>query len=157
MQPDKITKLEQGQMLPNRIICYSAARRGATYCPKSNHNFADHMVTLLVEVLKDYEGCIMNIGGYTPPYKPGTYPEGFLDISLYTHDLPEVAIGIVFGEKNPEGYPVRREFESEAWQRERHNPLLTNLTAINFDEAWRIVCLLGHRLKVQSLTLSYGT
>ncbi|WP_447985462.1 hypothetical protein [Nitrospira sp. Nam74] len=115
------------------------------------------MVKLLLEVLKDYEGCTMNVGGYTPPYQAGSYPEGFLDISLYTDDLPEVAMGIVFGEKDPEGYQVRREFDSETWQRQRQNPLLTNLTAINFDEAWRIVCLLGQRLKVKSLTISYGT
>jgi hypothetical protein len=42
------------------------------------------------------------------------------------------------------------------WRTDPSNPLYSGVYAANFDEAWRIVCLLGLMLYVTGVQLGYG-
>ena len=54
------------------------------------------------------------------------------------------------------GLSLRAGFDATASLRDPHNPHASGIYAVNFDEAWRIVCLVAHYLEAHSLTLSYG-
>jgi hypothetical protein len=94
----------------------------------------------IAAVLKDYELCHIDIGGYTPP-SDGPFsesddaPYGLLVLSFLADDLPEVCVGIEFGVKHEQGYFMRSEFDREGWSKATMDPLSSDVIAINFDEA----------------------
>lgn len=127
-----------------------------SYCPLSSHNFADAVTGRLAGVADKYEEGIMDVSGYTPPYDEGCFPGGFLLITLTKESLPPVRFGIEFGQTDEAGKLVRSKFDAEAWTKEPEDPHAAGIQAANFDEAWRIVCMLGNYLRPQRVTLSYG-
>lgn len=130
-------------------------RRGS-YCPLSDHDFAESVAARIAKAMNAYRGRALNVGGYTPPYNEGYYPAGFLTLTFLAADLPERVVGIEFGQKNEDGQPLREEFDATTNLRDPYNPHAGSVYAINFDEAWRIVCLVAQYLEAQKVTLSYG-
>jgi hypothetical protein len=127
-----------------------------SYCPLSSHNFADSVAGQLVGVLEGYDGGAMNVGGYTPPYEDGCFPAGFLVITVSREGMPLVSFGIEFGRTDERGKVVREKFDAKAWVREPNNPHASGICVVNFDEAWRIVCIVGQYLETEKITLGYG-
>src|ERR1041385_1610370 len=141
------------RMSPHELSHYN--RRGS-YCPLSDHNFAESVAIGIAEALDAYRGGTLDVGGYTPPYNEGHYPAGFIAITFLADGLPERVVGVVFGQKAERGRLLRAGFDATASLRDPHNPHASGIYAVNFDEAWRIVCLVAHYLEAHSLTLSYG-
>ena len=127
-----------------------------SYCLLSDHNFAESVAAGIAEALNAYMGGTLNVGGFTPPYNEGHYPAGFISIAFLVAGLPEHVVGIEFGQKDEEGRPLRAGFKAVASLRDPHNPHASGVYAINFDEAWRIVCLVARYVKAHNITLSYG-
>lgn len=127
-----------------------------SYGPLSSHNFANSVAGQLVDLLEEYEGGAMDVGGYTHPSSEGCFPAGFLVVSVSRDDMPLVSFGIEFGQTDESGKLVREKFDAEAWLRESNNAHAGGICAVNFDEAWRIVCIVGQYLETEKITLSYG-
>jgi hypothetical protein len=127
-----------------------------SYCPVSSPLFAEAVLSRVIEHLEAYKGGNFDVGGYTPPYDEDSYPAGFLALTLTKGDLPLVRIGIEFGRLDVDGELVREAFDPERWLEEPFNPHEAGIYAANFDEAWRVVCLLGSHLIPTAITLSYG-
>lgn len=135
-------------------------RRGS-YCPLSNHNFAESVAADICDAAHQYSGCTLEVDCYTPPYDPPLSPEsartgGFLVLNLLSDTLPDACIGIEFGRLDKEGKLLRETMDAEEWRTDPANPLYAGIYTANFDEAWRIVCILGLMLDVASVRLSYG-
>jgi hypothetical protein len=135
-------------------------RRGS-YCPLSDHNFAESVAADIYDAAKDYHGCALEVECYTPPYDPPLSPEaarcgGFLVLHLRADSLPHACVGIEFGRLDKEGQPLRATIDVAEWRVDPENPLYAGVYAANFDEAWRIVCLFGLMMGVVSMRLSYG-
>jgi hypothetical protein len=135
-------------------------RRGS-YCPLSDHHFAESTAADVAEATAHYRGCVLVIGCYTPPYNPPLATEaacggGFLTLDLLAADRPPACVGIEFGRADTQGAVVRAGFDRAEWQTDPSNPLYAGIYAANFDEAWRIVCLLARLLKPREVTLRYG-
>jgi hypothetical protein len=135
-------------------------RRGS-YCPLSDHNFAESVASDIYGVTKDYYGCTLEVECYTPPYDPPLSQEsarcgGFLVLHLCADPLPRICVGIEFGRLDKEDKPLRATIDVEEWRTDPENPLYSGVYAANFDEAWRIVCLFGLMMDVKNVRLSYG-
>lgn len=135
-------------------------RRGS-HCPLSEHRWASSVAADICEAVKDYSGCTLEVECYTPPYDPPLSPEsarsgGFLVLNLHSETLPYACVGIEFGRLDKEDQPLRASIDADEWRTDPANPLYAGVYAINFDEAWRIVCLLGLMLDVSSVRLAYG-
>lgn len=135
-------------------------RRGSL-CPLSDHAFAESAAADIYEAAKDYYGCVLEVECYTPPYDPALSREsarcgGFLVLHLHSPPLPHVCLGVEFGRLGAEGQPLRETIDAARWRSDTANPLSAGVYAANFDEAWRIVCLLGLMLGVAGVRLSYG-
>jgi hypothetical protein len=127
-----------------------------SYCPQSSDKFANAVAGQILRLVSEYKGGVMDVGGYTPPYNEGDFPDGFLVITLMLEGAPEVKIGIVFGQCDVDSKPAREGFDAHAWLKAPLDPHSGGIYAINFDEAWRIVCIVGMCLSLQKVTLSYG-
>ncbi len=135
--------------------------RRSSYCPLSDHSFAEAVAADIYDATKEYIGCALDIECYTPPYNPALSLEaarsgGFLILHLCADSLPCISIGIEFGRLNSEDQPLRATMDVAEWRVDPENPLYAGVYAANFDEAWRIVCLFGLMLEVTSVQLSYG-
>jgi hypothetical protein len=135
--------------------------RSASYCPLSDHSFAESVAADICAAAKDYSGCALEVECYTPPYDPPLSHEaartgGFIVLHLRAKALPHVCVGIEFGRLDKENNPLRETIDVAEWHVDPLNPLYAGVYAANFDEAWRIVCLLGLMLYVSSVRLSYG-
>lgn len=135
-------------------------RRGS-YCPLSDHGFAESVAADIYDAAKDYYGCALEVECYTPPYDPPLSSEaarcgGFLVLHLRADSLPHVCVGIEFGRLDKEDQPLRATIDVAEWRVDLENPLYAGVYAANFDEAWRIVCLFGLMMDVASVRLSYG-
>lgn len=130
-------------------------RRGS-YCQLSDHDFAELVAASIAEALSAYRGATLDVGGYTPPYNEGYFPAGFIALSFLAEGLDEHVVGIEFGQRDESGDLLREGFNPAASLRDQHNPHSAGIYAVNFDEAWRIVCLVARRLRVSRVTLSYG-
>lgn len=130
--------------------------RHGSYCPLSDHDFAESVAIDIAETLVAYSGGVFDIGGYTPPYREGHYPAGFIAITFLADGLPEHVVGIEFGRRDERGRLLRLGFNVTASLRDPHNPHSAGIYAVNFDEAWRIVCLTARHLEVSRVMLSYG-
>lgn len=145
-------------MNQNEPIRYN--RRG-TSCPLSDHGFAESAAADICDATKDYSGCTLEVECYTPPYDPPLSPDsarcgGFLVISLLSETLPYACVGIEFGRLDKEDKPLRASMDADEWHTDPANPLYAGVYAANFDEAWRIVCLLGLMLHATEVRLAYG-
>jgi hypothetical protein len=140
-------------MPKENIVAY---RGVSSYCPISSHNFANAVAEQVVTVIEEYKGGCLNVRGYTPPYDEGCFPAGFLMLILKQEDLPAICIGIEFGQRDEDGNLARQSFDVNGWLEDRSDPHTSGIYAINFDEAWRIVCILGSRLELQKISLSYS-
>jgi hypothetical protein len=135
-------------------------RRGS-YCPLSKHNFAESVAADICQVVCDYAGSIIEVECYTPPYDPPLSIEsarcgGFLILHLRSETLPHACVGIEFGRLDKQDQPLRATIDADEWLTDPSNPLYAGVYAANFDEAWRIVCLLGLMLHATGVWLSYG-
>jgi hypothetical protein len=135
-------------------------RRGS-YCPLSDHAFAESVAADIYEATKDYYGCTLEVECYTPPYDPPLSTDaarggGFLVLHLSSHSLPHASVGIEFGRLDAGSRLLRETIDVTEWRTDPANPLYAGVYAANFDEAWRIVCLLGLMLKVAEVRLGYG-
>lgn len=131
--------------------------REGTHCPFSSMEFARQTTIGITEALGNYRDSHMNINVYTPPYAEGEYPDGFLRLLFYkeTEEVP-AQVGIEFGQTDDDNNVIRFGFDRHEWEKFPDDPHSGGINAVNFDEAWRIVCLLGKELKVRSISLSYG-
>lgn len=127
-----------------------------TYCKHSSSVFAEETANAIVAAVQKWHPRDMAVRGYTPPYEPEEFPQGYLEIVFIRDGQPDLSIGIEFGQTDETGKYQRILFETEDWLSEPENPLSALITAINFDEAWRIVCLVGRNLGIQSVSLGYG-
>jgi hypothetical protein len=127
-----------------------------SYCPTSSHDFAEEVAEQITTAVGEYKGGCLEVRGYTPPYDEGGFPAGFLLLILRQEGLPYVCIGIGFGQHDVEGQLARQGLDASGWSEDRTDPHGSSIYAINFDEAWRIVCLAGSRLELQQISLSYG-
>lgn len=135
-------------------------RRGSS-CPLSDHNFAESVAADICDAAKDYSGCVLEVECYTPPYDPPLPLEvarcgGFLVIHLRSETLPHACVGVEFGRLDKDNNPLRATIDVAEWRVDPANPLYAGVYAANFDEAWRIVCLLGLMLHTAGVRLSYG-
>jgi hypothetical protein len=136
------------------------SKRGS-YCPLSDHHFAESIAADVEEAVEMYHGCALVIGCYTPPYKPPMSMEdarqgGFLTLDLLGNGQPPACVGIEFGRSDAAGEVVRAGFDSSLWKTDPSNPLYAGIYAANFDEAWRIVCLIVRLIKAREVSLRYG-
>lgn len=67
-----------------------------------------------------------------------------------------VAIGIIFGQTDDQGQPYRESFEPEIWATDPENQFSAPITAINFDEAWRIVAKVIELTNLRRVSVVYG-
>jgi hypothetical protein len=99
----------------------------------------------------------MRIDAATPPYDDQVIvPAGHIELTMFSADGDEYAIGIVFGAEDEEGRVLRQPFDPEEWSSNPNCPWSSGLFAFNFDEAWRIVVLLAESMKISSLEICYG-
>lgn len=132
-----------------------------SYCPLSDHNFAASTAADICDAVKNYYACALEIECYTPPYDPPLSQDsaragGFIVIHFHSDSLPHACVGIEFGRLDKEDKPLRATMDAEEWRVDPSNPLYAGVYAANFDEAWRIVCLLGLMLDASGVRLSYG-
>lgn len=142
----------------NTSIHYSSA---GSYCPISDHEFAESVGADVCNAVKDYFGCSITLECYTPPYEPPLSPEsarsgGFLVIHFQAEGLGDVCVGLEFGGCDEGGQIFRSGFDREEWQIDPTNPLYAGVYAANFDETWRIVCQVGLMIRPRRIALSYG-
>lgn len=135
-------------------------RRGSC-CPLSNHNIAESVAADICQAVTEYAGCVIEVECYTPPYDPPLPVEaarcgGFLVLHLRYETLPRVCVGIEFGRLDKQDQPLRATIDADGWRTDPSSPLSAGVYAANFDEAWRIVCLLGLMLHATGVRLSYG-
>lgn len=132
--------------------------RAGTYCPQSDHTFAEHNARAIAAAIARCRPTTLCVGGYTPPYEAGEFPQGFLTLDFWrNYDSKEwCSLGIEFGQTDAQGQPVRYPFDPIAWAESPNDPTAGMITALNFDEAWRIVCLVGKYTRVQTISLAYG-
>jgi hypothetical protein len=128
-----------------------------SYCPHSSHIFAVEIAGQVVRAVEGYVGGVMEVRAYTPPYDEGCFPAGFLVLTLMREGRPPVRFGIEFGQRDEGGGYVREGFDVDAWSEEPCDPHAGGIYAVNFDEAWRIVCLVGSSLRPGRVTLNYGS
>jgi hypothetical protein len=127
-----------------------------SYCPVSSHDFAEAVAEQILTALEGYKGGCLEVRGYTPPYDEGCFPAGFLMLILRQEKMPAVCIGVEFGQRDVDDNLARQEFDADAWSRDRSDPHASGVHVINFDEAWRVVCIVGSRLELRKVSLSYG-
>lgn len=139
----------------NKANVVNYARNGS-HCPLSSHAFAGSVAAGISAAVEAYKGATLDVGAYTPPYDAGFTPGGFLTLTFLSGDLPEACVGIEFGQKDEAGQPLREDFNLEGWHADQRNPHAAGIYAINFDEAWRIVCIVATYIEAQRVTLSYG-
>ena len=137
------------------LVSYSPAN---TYCPLSDHVFAERNARAIATAIAYWRPTTMCVGGYTPPYNRGEFPQGFLTLDFWRNPSDEewCSVGIEFGQTDAQGHAVRYPFDPEAWTKSPNNPAAGMITALNFDEAWRIVCLAGRHTRVQTISIAYG-
>jgi hypothetical protein len=136
----------------DRFAYYS---RG-TYCTRSSNTFAEETAAAITAVVEKWQPTEMAVRGYTPPYEPEEFPQGYLELVFLREEGVERSIGIEFGQTDENGQFQRVAFETDEWLAEPENPLSSAITAINFDEAWRIVCLVGRYLRIRDVSFGYG-
>jgi hypothetical protein len=132
-----------------------------SYCPLSDHNFAESVAADICDAVKHYAGCTLELECYTPPYDPPLSKEsarcgGFLIVHLISESQPPGCIGIEFGRLDENDELVRDTIDVIEWRSDPQNPLYAGVYAGNFDEAWRIACLLGLMLHAVRVKISYG-
>jgi hypothetical protein len=67
--------------------------RQGSYCPLSDHNFAESVAADICSAAKDYSGRNLEVECYIPPYEPPLSQEaartgGFIVLHLRTEKLP---------------------------------------------------------------------
>jgi hypothetical protein len=77
-------------------------------------------------------------------------------LDLITAEQGAACISIEFGRNDSDGHALRAEFNADLWKTAPDNPLYAGIYAANFDEAWRIVCLITRLIEAQKLSLRYG-
>ncbi len=135
-------------------------RRGS-YCPLSNHAFAETVAVDIYNSASEYSGCTIEVECYTPPYEPPLSSDsarsgGFLVLHLRSETLPYACVGIEFGRLDNKNRPRRQTIDADQWRVDLANPLYSLVYAANFDEAWRIVCQFGEMLPAARVVISYG-
>lgn len=124
--------------------------------PAESYVFARKTTDEILEAVGDYRGGRMDINVYMPRYILGSPEGGFIRLSFQKEDAEPALIGVSFGETAGENEVVRFGFDRESWEKYPNEPHSGGINAFNFDEAWRIICLLGTDLVIQQVTISYG-
>lgn len=127
-----------------------------SHCPFSSVEFAQKTAGEVVSALGIYQASRMNINVYTPPYEETDFPDGFLRLLFFNDNLPWAQIGVEFGQTDETDTVVRFGFDRVAWEKDPDDPHSGGINAVNFDEAWRIVCLIGKSLQITEVSISYG-
>jgi hypothetical protein len=125
----------------------------------SFHVHADVISDQIAAAVPECEGMPICLRGYTPPMKGiGPMPHGYIEICLEPSDDPNVewAIGIFFGMQQSSGVFLRTDFDVENWAKHKTDPSGGDLYVGSFDEAWRVICLLGQKLRTPAITIGYG-
>jgi len=81
---------------------------------------------------------------------------GFLIVHLISQTEAPACIGVEFGRLDKNDQVLRNTIDVDEWLTDPENPLYAGVYAANFDEAWRIVCLLGLMLHTVGVQISYG-
>lgn len=134
------------------FIATCSSHNQSTYCPITDWSFADGVAHDIASVLSAYKGGRMVLTGYMPPYEPGEFPDGYLDLTLIFDGLPEACLGITFDRAESTRYG----FEYSDWAESGMDPSHSGIVTVTFDEAWRIVCRVGMLLNVKEVAISYG-
>lgn len=131
-------------------------RRG-TYCPQVDQAFADGVARVIADAVTHWQPEKLVLRGYTPPYEPGEFPEGYIELSFVRNDqTTDRSIGIEFGQTDTLGRDFREPFDVASWLTDPADPMSAPITAINFDEAWRIICRVAERLSLSTVSVVYG-
>lgn len=143
-------------MIMNSVIKYSEEKPQQ---PDPAYDFVHQTTGELLEVLGDYQGSSMNINAYTPNYVLGKPSGGFIRVLFEKENVEpqRKRIGFAFGETDGDGDTYRLGFDREAWHQYPDDWRSAGITAQTFDEAWRIICLLGSKLNVERISISYGS
>lgn len=136
-------------------------KKCGSYCPLSDHHFAESVAADIIESIEAYHGCMVIIGCYTPPYDPPLEVNkarsgGFLTLDFIADSQEPACISIEFGRADSDGAVVRAAFDADLWKTDPSNPLYSGIYAANFDEAWRIVCLTVRLIEAKEVSLRYG-
>jgi len=146
------------QRLEEVTVYYNG--RGS-YCPLSDNHFAGSVAADMFEAVESYRRCTLVIGCYTPPYAPPLSAEaaqcgGLITLDLIAADRETVCIGIEFGRSNINGKMIQEGFDATSWKMDPQSPLSGSIYALNFDEAWRIVCIFTRIIEASEINLRYG-
>jgi hypothetical protein len=137
-------------------------RAVGSYCPVSSHEFAEELAADIYESVSKYLGGTMEIEIYTPPYDiPLTTGKAAGGGTLVLHigsgdEQTECVVGIEFGRFNEHRVPLRSKFDAENWEADPDNPFAADVYCANFDETFRVICLLGLMLQAVRIQISYG-
>lgn len=131
----------------------------------SCHGFADEVSQAIKHTLRDESYPVLTVRVFTPPWSTGSEAQGYLEIVLSkgpgmdAGGFPTlVTIGITFGatELIDGILPLRQGFNTSAWKSDNYNSFSSGIVAVNFDEAWRIVCLTAFKMNIQTVRLGYN-
>lgn len=137
-------------------------REQGSNCPLSSHEFAEN---LAADICSETGACLggsLEIEIYTPPYEISLSNEravsgGTLVLRITSADKKKVfLLGIEFGRFSKKKKPIRSGFDVQVWKNNPDDPFSTDIYYANFDETFRVICLLGLMLQLESVRISYG-
>ncbi len=136
--------------------------KSGSYCPLSSHDFAECVAADVCEAANAAAGGTLEIEVYTPPYQKekleNFYRSGGTLILHFTSsdtDGQELAVGVEFGRADNDGNTIRRKFKINDWKKSEY-PFDSGIYLANFDEAFRMITIVGARLRLRAVKLNYG-
>lgn len=127
---------------------------GTSEIPSIDLSFVRQIACDIAAELPELEGAAMYVQGYTPP-SDGSGSCGYFVVTLMM-DAAEVAIGICFNDGSESGDWPRSGFDAERWRRFPMNAGGSGIELTRWDEAWALVCAIGHYMRVSGVELAYG-
>lgn len=124
--------------------------------PTEAYEFARKTAGEVIQALDQYHNSQMTVNTYAPIRISGDDRSGFIRLLFQKEDMPVVQMRLGFGETDGDGEIIRFGFNQKAWEEHTGNPYSSGINALNFDEAWQIVCLIGSELTVHNVSISYG-
>lgn len=127
---------------------------GTLAAPSIGFDFVRQIARDIAAELPELEGAAMYVQGYTPP-SDGVGTCGYFVVTLIL-GVAEVAIGICFNDGSEGGDWPRSGFDAEVWRRFPMNAGGSGIELTRWDEAWVLVCAIGHYMRVSRVELAYG-
>ena len=136
-------------------------RSAGSYCSLSSHQFAEELAAdIYVSVGDEYVGGTLEIEIYTPPYEipltSGKAGGGTLVLHISSTEKKACPIGMEFGRFDENRSVIRSKFDVENWKADPDNPFSADVYCANFDETFRVICLLGLMLQIEEIRICYG-